>query len=172
MIHISMSSYRWFYRWSAYIINFENTLYCTKWLHSIKKRLHPVEWLFRVASLHIIRPGRSVMVPEVVAISLCFFNMRRHLRKNYKRALQYARWLTTLKPVYWILTHAYISSPHWRQKRKSHRDADEITWEKLVYLASIRLRGIVIARNRKIFLHHHLGPGGSCLYIHVGWSWC
>ena len=71
-----------------------------------------------------------------------------------------------------FLQHAYIYSPHWRQKRKSHRDADEITWEKLVYLASIRLRGIVIARNRKIFLHHHLGPGGSCLYIHVGWSWC
>ena len=33
----------------------------------VKKKTSPtVEWLFRVASLHIIGLGRSVMVPEVV----------------------------------------------------------------------------------------------------------
>ena len=38
---------------------------------------------------------------------------------------------------------------HWRQMRKSHSDAVEITLRKLVSLASIRLRGTVMAANRK-----------------------
>ena len=48
-----------------------------------------------------------------------------------------------------ILTYAHISSPHWRQRRKSHRDAAEITLKKLSSVASIRLRGTVMAANRK-----------------------
>ena len=40
-------------------------------------------------------------------------------------------------------------SPHWRQRRKSHRDAVEITLKKLASVASIRLRGAVMAANRK-----------------------
>ena len=38
---------------------------------------------------------------------------------------------------------------YWRQMRKSHSDAIEIALKKLVYLASIRLRGTEMAANRK-----------------------
>ena len=38
---------------------------------------------------------------------------------------------------------------HWPQMRKSHSDAVDITLKKLVSLASIRLRGIIMAANRK-----------------------
>ena len=69
--------------------------------------------------------------------------------KNNKRALQCARCLTKLKPAGSILTYAHIPSPHWRQRRKSHRDAVEITLKKLASVASIRLRGTVMAANRK-----------------------
>ena len=48
-----------------------------------------------------------------------------------------------------MLTYAHIPSPHWRQRRKSHRDAVEITLKKLASVASIRLRGKVMAANRK-----------------------
>ena len=48
-----------------------------------------------------------------------------------------------------ILTHAHIPSPHCSQKRKSHSDAVEITLKKLASFSSIRLRGVVMARNRK-----------------------
>ena len=37
----------------------------------------------------------------------------------------------------------------WRQRRKSHRDAVEITLKKLASVAGIRLRGTVMAANRK-----------------------
>ena len=79
----------------------------------------------------------------------CIFTRRRHLRKNNQRALQCARFLTKLKPAGLVLTYAHIPSLHWRQWRKSHRDAVEITLMKLTSLASIRLRGEVIAANRK-----------------------
>ena len=79
----------------------------------------------------------------------CIFTWGRHLRKNNKRALQCARCLRKLKPAGSILTHAHIPSPHWRQRRKSHRDAVEITLKKLESVASIRLRGTVMAANRK-----------------------
>ena len=79
----------------------------------------------------------------------CIFTRRRHLRKNNKRALQCARFLTKLKPAGLVLTYAHIPSLHWRQWRKSHRDAVEITLMKLTSLASIRLRGVVMAANRK-----------------------
>ena len=69
--------------------------------------------------------------------------------KNNKTALQCARCLTKLKPAGSILTYAHIPSPHWRQRRKSHRDAVEITLKKLASVASIRLRGTVMAANRK-----------------------
>ena len=48
-----------------------------------------------------------------------------------------------------MLIYAHIPSPHWRQRRKSHRDAVEITLKKLASVASIRLRGKVMAANRK-----------------------
>ena len=48
-----------------------------------------------------------------------------------------------------MLTYAHIPSPHWRQRRKYHRDAVEITLTKLASVASIRLRGKVMAANRK-----------------------
>ena len=48
-----------------------------------------------------------------------------------------------------ILTHAHIPSPHCSQRRKSHSDAVEITLKKLASFSSIRLRGVVMARNRK-----------------------
>ena len=48
-----------------------------------------------------------------------------------------------------MLTYAHIPSPHWRQRRKSHRDAVEITLKKLASVASIRLRDTVMAANRK-----------------------
>ena len=79
----------------------------------------------------------------------CIFTGLRHLRKNNKRALQCARCLTKLKAAGSILTYAHIPSPHWRQRRKSHRDAVEITLKKLASVASIRLRGTVMAANRK-----------------------
>ena len=79
----------------------------------------------------------------------CIFNRRRQLRKNNKRALQCARFLTKLKLAGSVLTYAHIPSLHWRQWRKSHRDAVEITLMKLTSLASIRLRGVVMAAHRK-----------------------
>ena len=48
-----------------------------------------------------------------------------------------------------MLTYVHIPSPHWRQRRKSHRDAVEITLKKLASVASIRVRGKVMAANRK-----------------------
>ena len=48
-----------------------------------------------------------------------------------------------------MLTYAHIPSPHWRQRRKSNRDAVEITLKKLAFVARIRLRGKVMAANRK-----------------------
>ena len=45
--------------------------------------------------------------------------------------------------------NSHIPSPHWHQRRKSHRDAAEITLKKLASFSSIRLRGVVMARNRK-----------------------
>ena len=78
----------------------------------------------------------------------CIFTGGRHLRKNNKRALQCARCLRKLKPAGSILTYAHITSHHWRQRRKSHRDAIEITLKKLASVASIRLRGTVMAANR------------------------
>ena len=54
-----------------------------------------------------------------------------------------------MKPARSILTYAHIPSPHWRQRRKSHRDAVENTLKKLASVASIRLRGTVMAANWK-----------------------
>ena len=80
----------------------------------------------------------------------CIFTGLRHLRKNNKRALQCARCLTKLKAAGSILTYAHIPSPpHWRQRRKSHRYAVEITIKRLASVDSIRLRGTVMAANRK-----------------------
>ena len=55
----------------------------------------------------------------------------------------------TLTPIYSIRTHVHIPSPHWRQRRKSQSDAVEITRKKLASFSSIRLRGVVMARNQK-----------------------
>ena len=48
-----------------------------------------------------------------------------------------------------MLTYAHIPSSHWCQRRKSHRDAVDITQKKLASVAGIRLRGKVMAANRK-----------------------
>ena len=48
-----------------------------------------------------------------------------------------------------ISTHAHIPSPHCNQRGKSHSDAVELTLKKLASFSSIRLRGVVMARNRK-----------------------
>ena len=90
------------------------------------------------------------MLPEVVGhVSLYLHRGQTPEKKNNKTALQCARCLTKLKPAGSILTYAHIPSPHWRQRRKSHRDAVEITLKKLASVASIRLRGTVMAANRK-----------------------
>ena len=78
----------------------------------------------------------------------CIFTGGRHLRKNNKRALKCARCLRKLKPASSILTYSHIPSPNWRQRRKSHRDAVEITLKKLPSVASIRLRGTVMGATR------------------------
>ena len=89
------------------------------------------------------------MLPEVVGHVSLYLHRGRHVRKNNKRALQCARCLRKLKPAGSILTYAHIPSPHWRQRRKSQRDVVEITLKKLASVASIRLRGTVMAANRK-----------------------
>ena len=90
------------------------------------------------------------MLPEVVDhVSLYLHRAQAPEKKNNKRALQCARCLTKLKTAGSILTYAHIPSPHWRQRRKSHRDAVEITLKKLASVASIRLRGTIMAANRK-----------------------
>ena len=48
-----------------------------------------------------------------------------------------------------ISTHAHIPSPHCNQRGKSHSDAVELTLKKLASFSSIRLRDVVMARNRK-----------------------
>ena len=81
----------------------------------------------------------------------CIANLSRAQtpEKNNKIALQCARCLTKVKVARSILTYAHIPSPHWRQRRKSHSDAVEITLKKVASVASIRLRGTVMAANRK-----------------------
>jgi len=68
--------------------------------------------------------------------------------KNYKRALQCARCLTKSEPAGSIRTYAHIPSPHLRQRRKCHSEGVEITLNNLASLATIRLRGLVMAANR------------------------
>ena len=89
------------------------------------------------------------MLPEVVGHVSLYLHRAQTPEKNNKRALQCARCLTKFKAAGSILTYAHIPSPHWRQRRKSHRDAVEITLKKLASVASIRLRGTVMAANRK-----------------------
>jgi len=89
------------------------------------------------------------MLPEVVGHVSLYLYRAQTPEKNNKRALQCAHCLTTLGPARSILTYAHIPSPHWRHRRKSHSDAVEITLKKQTSLASIRLRGTVMAANRK-----------------------
>ena len=89
------------------------------------------------------------MLPEVVGHVSLYLHRAQTPEKNNKKALQCARCLTKLKAAGSKLTYAHIPSPHWRQKHKSHRDAVEITLKKLASVASIRLRGTVMAANRK-----------------------
>ena len=95
------------------------------------------------------RPGRSVMLPAVFGHVSLYLHRAQTPEKNNKTALQCARCLTKLKTAGSMLTYAHIPSPHWRQRRKSHHDAVEITLKKLASVASIRLRGKVTAANRK-----------------------
>ena len=90
------------------------------------------------------------MLPNVFGYVLLYLHRAQAPeKKNNKRALQCTRCLTKLKTAGSMLTYAHIPSPHWRQRRKSHRDAVEITLKKLASVASIRLRGTVMAANRK-----------------------
>ena len=90
------------------------------------------------------------MLPEVVGhVSLYLHRAQTPEKTHNKTALQCARCLTKLKTAGSMLTYAHIPSPHWRQRRKSHRDAVEITLKKLASVASIRLRDTVMAANRK-----------------------
>ena len=63
-------------------------------------------------SCGVTSPAHASQGGSFSTMCLCIFTRRRHLRKNNKRALQCARWLTMLKPVDAILTHAYIPSPN------------------------------------------------------------
>ena len=122
--------------------------------HLIKTRLHPLSNDCSASPVFI----SSGLVGQQCcqkssAMCRCIFTGGRHLRKNNKRALQCARCLTKLKPASSILKFAHIPSPHWSQRRKSHRNAVEITLKKLASVASIRLRGTVMAANRKT--HHN-----------------
>ena len=78
----------------------------------------------------------------------CIFTRRRHLRKT-TTSFTMCTVSNKIKTAGSILTYADIPLPHWRQRRKSHSDAVEITLKKQAYLASIRLRGLVMAANRK-----------------------
>ena len=89
------------------------------------------------------------MLPAVFGHVSLYLHRAQTPEKNNKTALQCARCLTKLKTAGSMLTYAHIPSPHWRQRRKSHRDAVEITLKKLASVASIRLRGKVMAANRK-----------------------
>ena len=89
------------------------------------------------------------MLPKVVGHVSLYLYRAQTTEKNNKRALQGAHCLTTLGPAGSILTYAHIPSPHWRQRRKPHSDAVEITLKKQPFLPSIRLRAKVMAANRK-----------------------
>ena len=108
-----------------------------------------VKWLTRVASLPIIAPGRSVMVPEVTGygkgVSVPSPDEDTWENNTIKRALQYVRWLKTLKLAGAMLTYVHMSSPHWRQRHQPHSDYTKETG----IASSIRLRGVVMARNWK-----------------------
>ena len=89
------------------------------------------------------------MLPEVVGHVSLYPRRAQTPEKNNKGALQCAQCLTTLEPAGSNLTYAHIPSPHWRQRRKPHSDAVEITSKKQPSLASIRLRGQIMAANLK-----------------------
>ena len=89
------------------------------------------------------------MLPAVFGHVSLYLHRAQTPEKKNKTALQCARCLTKLKTAGSMLTYAHIPSPHWRQRRKSHRDAVEITLKKLASVASVRLRGKVMAANRK-----------------------
>ena len=118
---ISMSSYPSF---SPVIgLHFQLHQHVTLHLHKVAvldkhKVSLTVKWLTRVASLHIIAPGRSVMLPEVAGygprISVPSPDEDTWENNIIKRPLQYVRWLKTLKLAGSILTHIHIPSPHCR----------------------------------------------------------
>ena len=89
------------------------------------------------------------MLPKVVGHVSLYLYRAQTTEKNNKRALQGAHCLTTLGQAGSILTYVHIPSPHWRHRHKSHSDAVEITLKKHTSLAGIRLRGTVMAANRK-----------------------
>ena len=88
--------------------------------------------MFCVASLHIIGPGRSVMPPGVVGHVSLYLHKAQTPEKKQRKCV-----------VICTVTN------NWRQRRKSHSDAVEITLKKLAPLASIRLRAVIMAAKRK-----------------------
>ena len=89
------------------------------------------------------------MLAEVVGHVSLYLHRAPTPEKNNKRSLHCAQFLTTLVTAGLILTYSHIPSPHWRQRLKSHSYAVEITSNKQASLASIRIRGRVMAANRK-----------------------
>ena len=78
------------------------------------------------------------------------FIWRRHLRKKHNKKSVII--CTVTKDVDTSRLNYYtchILSPHCNQRGKSHSDAVELTLMKLTSSSSIRLRGVVMARNRK-----------------------
>ena len=110
----------------------------------------PTDWTLDV-QFSALQDSGSPHVSEFVG-PCCQFNWQ----QTFKRPLQYVRSLKTLKLVDSVLTHARIISPqwpHWCQRHEPHSDVVEITLKKLVFLASFRLRGVLIAPNRKATSH-------------------
>ena len=114
-----------------------------------------VKWLTRVASLHIIAPGRSVMLPEVAGYGPCVSvpspDEDTWENNTTKRALQYARWLKTLKLAGYIYLYTYPHSftPPASKASIPQRCGRDDTKE-MASLASIRLRRVIMAPNRKV----------------------
>ena len=107
----------------------------------------------RQSSHHRVRSvGNAARSRRLWTMLLCTFTWRRHLRKQHNK--KSVTICTVTKDVetsrLYILTHIHIPSPHRRQRHQSHSDAVEMTLKKLASLASIRLRRVIMAPNRKV----------------------
>ena len=154
MIHISLSSYLWFSRWSAYIINFENTLYIersgytqekqdfTHWRMTVPGRQssHHRAWSVSNAArscrpcvcLYVSSSGADTWEKQQKTVTVCTVtnNVETSSLISY----------TCLNP---------FTTVGIKCRNPTAMRSVEITLKKQVSLASIWLCGIVMARNRK-----------------------